>query len=221
MATNIAIVDEKDPLVHYAPEWDHVGSKGGFDETTSVGTSITTYSTVPGGSVPRTLAFSVDNSIPGSYNTLQLANYIHHVPLWSSPTMRNGTHTLVIIQETNDGVNVYMDYFMYNTTSTSVGAYFIDDSVSPRPPLLRFWSSSWRRRIPHPLSRRGGCLVGPRDCTPHIDYAEVFPRLLNIESARRGNGRYFNVSGVNLNNSIKGAAEHWQLSVRGRGGLLK
>ncbi|KAF7333782.1 hypothetical protein MVEN_02335000 [Mycena venus] len=144
MASNAAIVDEQDPLVHYDPGlWDRAGSKEEFNNTTSygaqpgatasftfVGTSITVYGTIPAGNASRTLTFVVDNSISGSYRTQGNGPPAdaYHSELWASPAMSNGTHTLVLTQQTQLGV--FLDYFIYNTTSTSVSAYFIDDRDS-------------------------------------------------------------------------------------------
>ncbi|KAJ7775508.1 hypothetical protein B0H16DRAFT_46648 [Mycena metata] len=136
MATNTAIVDDRDPLIHYSPPWGQAGIPEEFAATTSVGTAASTasftfvgtsvivYGTVTGDSLARNLVFRLDNMISGTFNSPHPPNSIHHVALWSSPTLENATHTLVITQATSDGV--FLDYFMYNTSSTSA-TYFIDD----------------------------------------------------------------------------------------------
>lgn len=69
---------------------------------------------------------------------------IHHVPFWTSPAMSNGTHTLIITQTAAQaGGIIFLDYIQYNTTSTSVGAYFIDDRdprITYTPPWRQFGS---------------------------------------------------------------------------------
>lgn len=75
------------------------------------------------------MSFVVDNSISGSYTPSgDMSADVHHQALWASPTMSNGSHTLVITQTAAQPSGViYLDYFLYNTSSTAVDAYFIDD----------------------------------------------------------------------------------------------
>jgi hypothetical protein len=75
-----------------------------------------------------------------------LAANVYHDALWTSPTLNNGSHTLVITQTTAQAVGgafsevhavkiaerrvlvIFLDYLMYNSTSQwVVGPYFLDD----------------------------------------------------------------------------------------------
>ncbi|KAJ6530952.1 hypothetical protein DFH09DRAFT_1326648 [Mycena vulgaris] len=143
MSSSVAIVDEKDPLVHYAGSWNDAGSAAEFSGTkkwsavqgstasfTFVGTSIGVFGTVAAKNPPQTsLSFLIDNSITGTYTPADdMVTDLHNLNLWTSPTMSNGSHTLVITQSTAQALGViFLDYFMFNTTSTSVKSYFIDD----------------------------------------------------------------------------------------------
>lgn len=77
------------------------------------------------------MSFTIDNSlsITGTYTPPDnVTSVVHHTPFWVSPTLNNSQHTLVITQTTAQPAgNIFLDYLMYNTTSTSVGAYFVDD----------------------------------------------------------------------------------------------
>ncbi|KAJ6585658.1 hypothetical protein B0H19DRAFT_1016738 [Mycena capillaripes] len=143
--TNVAIVDERDPLIHYVGQWNDDGASLEFNGTTKwsaqqgstasftfVGTSVIVYGTVGARTAPHaSMNFLLDNSITGSYTPPNdMDSDIHHEPLWTSPSIANGSHTLVITQtatQSQPAGEIYLDYLMYNTTSTSVGAYFIDD----------------------------------------------------------------------------------------------
>ncbi|KAJ7028397.1 hypothetical protein C8F04DRAFT_1007458 [Mycena alexandri] len=148
MATsNVAIIDDRNPLVHYVGEWTVAGSPAEFNGTTTfsategstasftfVGTSVTIYASVAAKEVPdASLNFMVDNIVSGTYTAPSgMASDIHHEALWTSPTLSNGSHILVITQTAAPasvfGV-IYLDYLMYTTTTaTSAGPYFIDDS---------------------------------------------------------------------------------------------
>ncbi|KAF7357274.1 hypothetical protein MSAN_01322800 [Mycena sanguinolenta] len=143
MATNTAILDDRDPLIQYAGTWSGGGSYLEFSGTTSfalesgstaslsfVGTSVSVYATVGvEGASQASIEFVVDDSITGKYVAPNLTATIHHELLWGSPTLSNGTHTLVITQgvtpASTSGV-ICIDYIMYDTTST-FSTYFIDD----------------------------------------------------------------------------------------------
>ncbi|KAF7342219.1 hypothetical protein MVEN_01809800 [Mycena venus] len=145
MTTNAAIVDDRDPLIQYAGTWNGAGSSSEFYSTTTwspkqgstaslsfVGTSVTVYGSVGPSKPPgSSLAFAVDDSVTGTYTAPSgMTTAIHHEALWTSPTLSSGSHTLIITQTTaqTSGV-IFLDYIMYNTTSTSQ-PYFIDDRDS-------------------------------------------------------------------------------------------
>ncbi|KAJ7210581.1 hypothetical protein B0H12DRAFT_979339, partial [Mycena haematopus] len=122
-------VDERDPLVDYGGTWNDAGDPSEFNGTTKwsptqgstasltfVGTSVTVFGTVGAISPPQaSLSFLVDNSITGTYTPPNnLASNIHHEALWTSPTLNDSSHTLVITQTTAQSVGViFLDYMMY------------------------------------------------------------------------------------------------------------
>ncbi|KAJ7198103.1 hypothetical protein GGX14DRAFT_374496 [Mycena pura] len=150
MTTNVAIVDERDPLLHYTGSWQDAGSAEEFNGTTRysttqgstvsftfVGTSISVFGTVAKEPPPQaSMEFMIDNSIQGTYTSpSDLTADVHHETLYTSPALSSGTHTLVITQTTALAAPViYLDYIMYNPTSTDVGQYFIDD----RDPRIQY-----------------------------------------------------------------------------------
>ncbi|KAJ7508785.1 hypothetical protein B0H11DRAFT_2431861 [Mycena galericulata] len=164
MPTNVAIVDDRDPSIIYeAHLWALAGTLEEFNSTTThsttqgstasftfVGTSITVYATVEAAAAkkqPQTsLYFAIDNNgaLTGTYTPPNnMSADIHHTALWESPTLSNGPHKLVITQTVPQvtsqvGGVIFLDYFMYNTTSTEVDAYFIDDS-DPRVSYTPAW----------------------------------------------------------------------------------
>ncbi|KAJ6457570.1 hypothetical protein DFH09DRAFT_1232789 [Mycena vulgaris] len=156
MAMNVVIVDDSDPLIRYAGSWSGAGSNVEFNKTTKVsrvqgstatfsfvGTSIVVYGSVGPSDLNSPLpsmSFSVDGSVIGSYTAPDLTSSIHHEALWASPTMKTGSHTLVITQTAAQaGAVIFLDYIQYNTTSTDVeGAYFIDDR-DPRVTYTPRW----------------------------------------------------------------------------------
>ncbi|KAJ7668066.1 hypothetical protein B0H17DRAFT_843012, partial [Mycena rosella] len=106
---NVAIVDDRNPLVQYVGAWSAAGSAIEFDGTTTwspqagstvsftfVGTSILVYGSVGMNSPGAGWSFAVDNTIHGSYTSPNLTSAIHHEPLYTSPTMANGSHNLII-----------------------------------------------------------------------------------------------------------------------------
>ncbi|KAJ7439086.1 hypothetical protein FB451DRAFT_1059844 [Mycena latifolia] len=162
MTTNVAIVDERDPLVHYTGSWLDGSSEpepDAFQGTTRwssifgstasfsfVGASVSVFGFVSAVQpVQVSFTFLVDSTIKGTYTSpTGLTADLHHEPFWASPNLGDGDHTLVITQAggSADGV-LFLDYIMWNTTSVAVPAYFIDDS-DPRvvytPPWRQFGS---------------------------------------------------------------------------------
>jgi hypothetical protein len=105
------------------------------------------FATVAARDPPQSsLSFVVDNSVTGTYTPASgQTEDIYHEALWASPTLSEGEHTLVITQTAADIVGgIFLDYFMYNTTSADVRSYFIDDrdaQVVYTPPWQKFGSS--------------------------------------------------------------------------------
>ncbi|KAJ6571145.1 hypothetical protein B0H19DRAFT_936373, partial [Mycena capillaripes] len=134
MSPNTAIVDDRDPSIAYSSGWNNAGAFLEFQGTTKwasvqgstatftfVGTSsITVYGSVAANAPQASLSFTVDNPLTGSYSSPQDGSGQYHEALWSSPTMTDGSHTLVITQTSaqSSGV-IYLDYLMYDTTSSS------------------------------------------------------------------------------------------------------
>ncbi|KAK7049134.1 hypothetical protein R3P38DRAFT_2872826 [Favolaschia claudopus] len=156
MSTNVAIVDDRDPLIQYAGNWNDAGASLEFNSTTRwsdlqgstasltfVGTSITIFGTVAAKTSPQaSLDFSIDNSSSGIYTPpSNMSSDIHHEALWVSPPLNDGSHTLVITQTAAETQGeIYLDYIMYNTTSSSVRSHFIDD----RDPRI-IYTPAWRK----------------------------------------------------------------------------
>ncbi|KAF7342213.1 hypothetical protein MVEN_01809200 [Mycena venus] len=133
MTTNTAIVDDRDPLIQYAGTWNGAGNSSEFHSTTTWSprqgsTASLSFTAIP---QDQALTFAVDDSINGTYTPpSDMTTAIHHEALWTSPTLSSGNHTLIITQTAaqTSGV-IFLDYIMYNTTSTS-RPYFIDDRDS-------------------------------------------------------------------------------------------
>ncbi|KAJ6512723.1 hypothetical protein C8R45DRAFT_961159 [Mycena sanguinolenta] len=76
--------------------------------------------------------FVVDGGPSGTYIAGSVTNTIRHIPLWVSPSLNEGPHTLVITQGEAMAAPtlgpIFLAYIVYNTTSSTGGPYFIDDS---------------------------------------------------------------------------------------------
>ncbi|KAJ6530928.1 hypothetical protein DFH09DRAFT_1093324 [Mycena vulgaris] len=141
------IVDERDPQVKYtsAEDWllepkGHGG--GGYNDTTTVSTklslnpkssgpSISVYGTVGAGN-GASMAFHVDQSPDIPYTAPATGSAIKYQLLWTSDVLPEGPHTL-FITITSSGTshtsqNIFLDYFLYNTTSTAGKTLFLDDN---------------------------------------------------------------------------------------------
>ncbi|KAJ7717019.1 hypothetical protein B0H16DRAFT_1740861 [Mycena metata] len=155
MSTNVAIVDNRDLLLHYAGGWVEGGAPVEFNDTTIwtgtrgatisftfVGSSIAAYATVAAVNPPNaSMSFSVDNSIRGAYTPDGITVTTPHSLLWQSPIMNDTSHTLIITQTAaQSGGVIFFDYLLYNTTvSTNVHSFFIDDS-DPRITYTGGWN---------------------------------------------------------------------------------
>ncbi|KAJ7290053.1 hypothetical protein C8J57DRAFT_1114044 [Mycena rebaudengoi] len=160
--SNIAIVDDHDPLVQYGGTWVDDGAFHEFQATTKWsstqgstasftfdGTSITVYGSVSRRKPPQpSMTFTIDgsSSLSGSFTP---ANEVfqYHQALWTSPTLSSGTHTIVVTQNAV-GQNsvaaprggIWFDYFLYTTASTAVKSYVIDDADA----RIKY-SGAWKR----------------------------------------------------------------------------
>ncbi|KAJ7892538.1 hypothetical protein B0H14DRAFT_3126095 [Mycena olivaceomarginata] len=155
MATNVAIVDDRDPAIQYSLGWTNAGSFIEFAETTRwsaipgstaslsfTGTSVTVYGSVSSNPSSASLGFLVDNSLTGSYTPTPSGTGLFHQALWTSPTLSDSSHTLVITQTTAQASGViFLDYIQYNTSLGAGGTtYFIDD----RDPRI-IYTPAWRQ----------------------------------------------------------------------------
>ncbi|KAJ6576057.1 hypothetical protein DFH09DRAFT_1150288 [Mycena vulgaris] len=140
------IVDDRDSLVQYIPGWrtHDLGRPVEFRSTTSSpgvtgdkaeftfdGSSVSVFGTVGPGTTGSSMTFSVDGGPDGSY-TVTPGNFnstIHHQLFWSSPVLSEGLHTL-LITSSQSGDELFLDYLLYNTTSTAGKTIFVDDSDS-------------------------------------------------------------------------------------------
>jgi hypothetical protein len=88
------------------------------------------------------LGFLVDNSLTGSYTPTPSGTGLFHQALWTSPTLSDSSHTLVITQTTAQASGViFLDYIQYNTSLGAGGTtYFIDD----RDPRI-IYTPAWRQ----------------------------------------------------------------------------
>lgn len=107
----------------------------------SAGSSVKIYGSVAPNPGQASLGFVVDQSLTGSYSAKQGGTGLYHELLWESPTLSEGSHTLVITQTAaqSNGV-IYLDYIMYDTES-AVGTYFVDDRdprIAYTPPWRQF-----------------------------------------------------------------------------------
>ncbi|KAJ7111652.1 hypothetical protein C8R43DRAFT_1078998 [Mycena crocata] len=150
------IVDDRDPVVQYNPRanWVPEGKAIEYSGTTSLstktgdtasftfeGTSVRVYGTVGnnnGDPASETMQFAIDGSST-PFSASAPPTSLHHQLLYTSPDLQEGTHTLIVTQtgrEHNDVI--FLDYFLYTTTSTAGKTVFIDDN----DPKLHY-SSGW------------------------------------------------------------------------------
>ncbi|KAK7000328.1 hypothetical protein R3P38DRAFT_1844736 [Favolaschia claudopus] len=145
MATQTAIVDDRDPAIAYLGGWIPGGVAEEFKGTTTssmqqgasatfpfVGTSVTVYGTIGARNATQpTWTFTVDGVSLGSFTPMQgLTDNVYHQAIWTSPSLSldDGPHDLVIKQTSNTTTAaLFLDYIMFATNSASVSAYFVDD----------------------------------------------------------------------------------------------
>ncbi|KAJ7307760.1 hypothetical protein DFH08DRAFT_1088566 [Mycena albidolilacea] len=152
---NTVIVDERDSSILYSNGWNDNGQFLEFDGTTRWssnqgstatftfgGSSVKIYGSVAANPGQASLGFVIDQSLTGSYSAKQGGTGLYHELLWESPTLSEGSHTLVITQTAaqSNGV-IYLDYIMYETES-AVGTYFVDD----RDPRIAY-TPAWRQFV--------------------------------------------------------------------------
>ncbi|KAJ6511173.1 hypothetical protein C8R45DRAFT_859041 [Mycena sanguinolenta] len=149
------LVDDSDPLVQYQPPggWSTSGEAPEFEATAHAsatpgdtatlvfeGISIGVYGSVAPSSGHSSLNFSIDGMDMGSYTAPPVLNAVHNRLFWTSPVLNETQHTLVITVNHMHVVSnknqmhpsqspiLYLDYFIYNTTSTAGKMLLIDDT---------------------------------------------------------------------------------------------
>ncbi|KAJ7636809.1 hypothetical protein FB45DRAFT_450136 [Roridomyces roridus] len=141
--SNTAIVDER--AMQYSGSWNGGGqfiefsgttkwssAQGSTAKYTFQGTQITVYASVAANSSSASMSFAVDN-FTGSYSSTSAGGAaLYHAPLWASPPLSDGQHTLVVTQDEAQASGViFLDYLLYETTSSAPGTvYFVDDRDS-------------------------------------------------------------------------------------------
>ncbi|KAJ6449852.1 hypothetical protein C8R45DRAFT_849438 [Mycena sanguinolenta] len=132
MTTNIAIVDDRDSLIHYAGTWSHAGVSEEFDSTTTfslmtgctatfpfVGTGIQIYGGVT--SATETASIVLDGGPPTFWVPPSAATQTNNL-MYTSDAISPGNHTLVVTATSDQPV--WADYWLI--TPNPVG--FVDSS---------------------------------------------------------------------------------------------
>ncbi|KAF8166127.1 hypothetical protein K438DRAFT_1617190 [Mycena galopus ATCC 62051] len=140
------IIDDSDPLVQYSSPsgWAATGDSPEFEGTSHAsatpgdtatlafeGTSISVYGSIADGEAG--LNFSIDGVVLASYQSPQVDHAIHNQLFWTSPPLTEASHQLVVTvnqDSSTDSSNrsIFLDYFIYNTTSTAGKTVLFDDS---------------------------------------------------------------------------------------------
>ncbi|KAF8207515.1 hypothetical protein K438DRAFT_1962437 [Mycena galopus ATCC 62051] len=95
------------------------------------GTSISVYGTIADGEA--SLNFSIDGVVVGLYQSPEVDHAIHNLLFWTSPPLAEASHQLVVTVDqdlSTDSSNrsIFLDYFIYNTTSAAGKTVLFDDS---------------------------------------------------------------------------------------------
>ncbi|KAF7374053.1 hypothetical protein MSAN_00286200 [Mycena sanguinolenta] len=137
------IVDDSDPMVQYWPlgGWSTSGQGPEFETTAHAsatlgdtatlvfeGISIGVYGSIDSSSGHSSLNFSVDGVDLGSYEAPLLQHIVYNQLFWKSPVFNETQHTLVVTVSHTPQTPTFLDYFIYNTTSTAGKTLLIDDT---------------------------------------------------------------------------------------------
>ncbi|KAF7361050.1 hypothetical protein MSAN_01135700 [Mycena sanguinolenta] len=159
------LLDDSDPLVQYLPTggWSTSGETPEFEATahasatlgatanlTFEGTSISVYGSIAPNSGHSSLNFSIDGVDIDSYRR-PVSNAVHNQLFWKSPVFNETQHTLVVTVLDSDSESrgmhdpfrnpaFYLDYFIYNTTSTAGKTLLIDDTDAS----VTYSADGWR-----------------------------------------------------------------------------
>ncbi|KAJ6511175.1 hypothetical protein C8R45DRAFT_1207868 [Mycena sanguinolenta] len=155
------IIDDDDPLVLYSPpsDWNLRGEAPEFDATTHTsatagstaslvfeGTSISVYGTIGVNPGLSSLTFSIDGADIGFYQApVLVAEPAHNLLFWISPTFTEARHELIVTVDQNatqQNTILFLDYFIYTTTSTTGKTLLIDDADASVTYSPDGWESS-------------------------------------------------------------------------------
>ncbi|KAJ6511182.1 hypothetical protein C8R45DRAFT_1162762 [Mycena sanguinolenta] len=155
------IIDDSDPLVQYSPPggWSQGGEPPEFNATTHTsatagstaalvfeGTSISVYGTIGVNPGLLSLNFSIDGADIDSYQVpVVVAEPVHNRLFWTSPTFPEAQHELVVTLDQNttqQNTLLFLDYFIYTTTSTTGKTLLIDDADASVTYSPDGWASS-------------------------------------------------------------------------------
>ncbi|KAI0789764.1 hypothetical protein C8Q75DRAFT_806917 [Abortiporus biennis] len=110
--------------------------------TQCIGTSITSFGTIPGsppsGSVPITSSFSLDGLSAVLVTVPKPLETIYRHAFYVSPELEDGEHTLVItVINTDPNDQMWFDYFEYSPSTPSIAAASTPYSIvsTPKPVL--------------------------------------------------------------------------------------
>ncbi|KAF8124025.1 hypothetical protein K438DRAFT_1893841 [Mycena galopus ATCC 62051] len=162
------IVDDSDPLVQYSSPggWTATGDVPEFEGTSHAsatpgdtatlafeGTSISVYGTIADGEAG--LNFSIDGVVVGSYQSPEVDHVVHNLLFWTSPPLTEASHQLVVTVDQDSSTDasnrsIFLDYFIYNTTSTAGKTVLFDDSDA-----ILSYSPDWQVNTDSDSSLRG------------------------------------------------------------------
>ncbi|KAF7361025.1 hypothetical protein MSAN_01132800 [Mycena sanguinolenta] len=119
-----------------------LGRQGDTATLTFEGTSIAVFGTV-GNEGQGRLNFSVDDGTPGFFgiSATSRSEVTHNTRFWISPLLEETEHTLTVTVDSNSNVSLFLDYFVYTTTSTAGKALLVDDSDG-----FVTYSAGWQAR---------------------------------------------------------------------------
>ncbi|KAJ7055560.1 hypothetical protein C8F01DRAFT_1087864 [Mycena amicta] len=163
--TNIAIVDDRDPRIHYSGAWQDAQRAGNYNGTNKwtaeqgssaifsfTGTAVhvfgTTIPSVPGTS-PGEMEFSIDGLHRGIFTQPPDATAsaaVNQRLLFSAASLSDGAHTLNITAthvQAGEGPGIALDYITYDTgiELEAQSLYFIDDADTARITYNSQWDS--------------------------------------------------------------------------------
>ncbi|KAJ7364561.1 hypothetical protein DFH08DRAFT_274667 [Mycena albidolilacea] len=148
---SLVIVDDSDSSVQYSTPggWIETGKVPQFKETTHAsgtrgdtatlvfeGTSISVYGTLGANSGQSRLNFSIDGAYVDSYQA-PAGPGVNNRLFWTSPDFDEASHKLVITVDQDASLSqqvnplnstFFLDYFIYQTTSTAGKTVVIDDT---------------------------------------------------------------------------------------------